>query len=458
MDYPKLRGVGTLLSAPTGLTASNDQSDGVHLSWNAVTYDLTGSTHNAVYRVYRSDSADEGAPKIELGSWQAGQSFIDDTAAPEVTYYYWVKAAATTGGARESEFSASASGTRTILPADTPTGVTASDAAPHSILIEWNGAPNANFYQVYRSNTADGTKTPLGSWQTVLSLTDTPSNPDTDYYYWVVAAVDETGGRASGYGGPDTGSYIVPDETAPAISVSMTPEAPIETQSVTISIVASDNKMLDRIELHWDDGTTHTQTWDSINAASSSPSHGIGPFAAGTVVGYWAEVWDVAGSRAESDTRSVFIHQETISVPDSPSGGTELQPDIVATYESGGASSSLGGSVEYQFDWGDESVSEWGATTRYKSWATYGQYSVKARARSQSNPDRISQWSSSLMVSVSANCDVNSDGAVNAMDVQLVINEALGIPTGFSDGCDMNNDGSVNAVDVQLVINAALGL
>lgn len=53
--------------------------------------------------------------------------------------------------------------------------------------------------------------------------------------------------------------------------------------------------------------------------------------------------------------------------------------------------------------------------------------------------------------------DINGDNAVNAVDVQLAINAALGIGIGPLSG-DVNNDGSANAVDVQLVINAALGL
>ena len=52
--------------------------------------------------------------------------------------------------------------------------------------------------------------------------------------------------------------------------------------------------------------------------------------------------------------------------------------------------------------------------------------------------------------------DVNGDGLVNAVDVQLVINAALGVDTGFN--CDVNGDGATNAIDVQLVINAALGI
>jgi len=52
--------------------------------------------------------------------------------------------------------------------------------------------------------------------------------------------------------------------------------------------------------------------------------------------------------------------------------------------------------------------------------------------------------------------DVNGDDSINALDVQLTINEALGIATGYD--CDVNGDGAVNALDVQLVINAALGI
>jgi len=54
--------------------------------------------------------------------------------------------------------------------------------------------------------------------------------------------------------------------------------------------------------------------------------------------------------------------------------------------------------------------------------------------------------------------DINDDGVVNAVDVQLVVNAALGLPVPDGVEPDLNKDGVVNAVDVQLVINAALGL
>ena len=52
--------------------------------------------------------------------------------------------------------------------------------------------------------------------------------------------------------------------------------------------------------------------------------------------------------------------------------------------------------------------------------------------------------------------DVDGDGIVNAVDIQLVINASLGQDIGGLDA-DINGDGVVNAVDIQLVINAALG-
>jgi len=52
--------------------------------------------------------------------------------------------------------------------------------------------------------------------------------------------------------------------------------------------------------------------------------------------------------------------------------------------------------------------------------------------------------------------DVNGDAAVNAVDVQVVINAALGLNPSWSS--DINKDRKINAVDVQLVINAALGI
>ncbi|MBI5094774.1 MAG: VWA domain-containing protein [Candidatus Hydrogenedentes bacterium] len=53
--------------------------------------------------------------------------------------------------------------------------------------------------------------------------------------------------------------------------------------------------------------------------------------------------------------------------------------------------------------------------------------------------------------------DIDRTGAVDAVDVQLVINAALSLSIAGLDA-DIDHNGSIDAVDVQLVINAALGL
>jgi len=52
------------------------------------------------------------------------------------------------------------------------------------------------------------------------------------------------------------------------------------------------------------------------------------------------------------------------------------------------------------------------------------------------------------------NFDINRDGTVNAVDLQMVLNAALGAAVG--DTTDFNGDGRTDAVDVQLMVNALL--
>jgi len=54
-----------------------------------------------------------------------------------------------------------------------------------------------------------------------------------------------------------------------------------------------------------------------------------------------------------------------------------------------------------------------------------------------------------------ATCDLNDDGVVNSLDVQIAANSAIGL--GSCVLGDLNGDGVCNAVDLQRVINASLG-
>lgn len=72
---------------------------------------------------------------------------------------------------------------------------------------------------------------------------------------------------------------------------------------------------------------------------------------------------------------------EVISTPSAPSGHgglTPVSPSLIRQ----GATSSLGHSVEYRFDWGDGNYSEWSSSTSGShAWSTAGIYLVKAEFR-----------------------------------------------------------------------------
>ncbi len=57
-------------------------------------------------------------------------------------------------------------------------------------------------------------------------------------------------------------------------------------------------------------------------------------------------------------------------------------------------------------------------------------------------------------VSYVLHIDLNGDGKVNALDIQMVINDAVQESTYYR--WDINGDGKVNALDIQMVINAAV--
>jgi hypothetical protein len=55
----------------------------------------------------------------------------------------------------------------------------------------------------------------------------------------------------------------------------------------------------------------------------------------------------------------------------------------------------------------------------------------------------------------SRSCDANTDGLVDALDIQLTVNSVLGVRAcGFQ---DLDGNGLCDVVDLQRVVNAALG-
>lgn len=259
VDYPKLRGAGNLLPAPNGLTASTNEKDGVHLSWDSVTYDLAGSTYTAAYRVFRSNQGTEESERIELGKWQYETTFIDQTALPEVEYFYWVKAASTINGARESEFSNMISGVREAPLLNSPANLIVSEGLNNLTLIEWDAVPGSNFYRVYRSGCEGDQEIPISDWLTNTSFVDTTGEPDVIYCYWATASIDTEGTGESQLGVPVQG-YCSESAQLPSSAINPNPENSATNQSINTVI-------------SWSNGGGAT-SYDVYFGTDSSPDSG----------------------------------------------------------------------------------------------------------------------------------------------------------------------------------------
>ena len=223
-----------------------------------------------------------------------------------------------------------------------------------------------------------------------------------------------------------TDYFRIEEGTPPSVSVLAAPPIPIETQNVVIDVSAWDNNHLKKIVLHWNDGSDHTQTWDNIDTGSYSPSHPIGSFSGGQMVSYWAEAWDESGNRFESEHHSFTVQEEVVTVPDQPAGESYRQSGQSGSYQTGGSTTNLGNSVEYQFDWGDTTQSAWGDSTQSHSWLDEGPYFMKARARCQTHTSRISDWSQSFTVVVDSTAPMveittNDGNDFSTAETQIVL-------------------------------------
>ncbi len=169
-------GSGNPPNAPTGVNATLSGSQ-IQVSWSSV-------SNATSYKVYRSSSANGSYTLI--GS-PTTPYYYD--ANPLTGYnYYKVKAVNSAG---ESAFSSVASCNYVTAPT-APTGVSAT-LSGSQIQVSWSSVSNATSYKVYRSSSANGSYTLIGSPTTPYYY---DANPLTGYNYYKVKAVNSAGESA----------------------------------------------------------------------------------------------------------------------------------------------------------------------------------------------------------------------------------------------------------------------
>ena len=102
------------------------------------------------------------------------------------------------------------------------------------------------------------------------------------------------------------------------------------------------------------------------------------------------------------------VMPESISAPATPTGNAAPAIGAVTAYTSGGATSSLGHALEYQFDWGDGTQSAWasGAAASH-GWSAAAVRPVTVKARCHDHPTVVSAASAALAVNVVADYQVS---------------------------------------------------
>ena len=170
--------------APAAPTVTMTYSDGgkPKLTWSAV----SGATS---YRVYRSESRGTG---YSLLGTTTSTSYVNTGAAVGKTYYYRVKAVNSAG---TSAYSNIVSGTaRTPAPA-APVLKGGTSSASGKPQLTWAAVNGAAKYDVYRSNSADGTFSKVGSTDKTTYV-NTGAVKGVTYFY-KIRAVGASG--ASGF-------------------------------------------------------------------------------------------------------------------------------------------------------------------------------------------------------------------------------------------------------------------
>ena len=160
------------LSAPAGLTANVQGHDSILLSWNSVE---EASTY-LIYRGYSSSNINTYVTATSSTSYMVS-GLEEDTG-----YWFTVSAA---NDYSESYPSEPVFGKTLIaLPPEPPSGLSASVLENNNIQVTWNNVSGVTAYRVYRSNSADGNYSFIGS---VASppYTDSSLTEGNTYYYKV---------------------------------------------------------------------------------------------------------------------------------------------------------------------------------------------------------------------------------------------------------------------------------
>ena len=178
------------LSAPTDVSATTNQTDGVKVSWK-------GTTSGVSFEIKRGMS--DNASQAEVVATIADKAnYTDNTTVPGRRYYYWVRAYSELS---VSDWSSVTDGFRAV---SAPATVSATDGTSlDAVTVTWSAATSAKRYEIWRATTTKTDDAELLGATNKLVWVDASAEPGTLYYYWIksVSALDTSAfsNRDSGY-------------------------------------------------------------------------------------------------------------------------------------------------------------------------------------------------------------------------------------------------------------------
>lgn len=237
-------------------------------------------------------------------------------------------------------------------------------------------------------------------------------------------------------GTPGTGENVVEEAPTAAFTASVTSgDAPL-------SVVFTDAS---------DPGSASITAWswsfgDGSVGLTQHPTHIYTSAGTYTVS---LSVMTSVGTDTETKTGYIVVTEAGPTAAFTASSTSGLEPLSVAfTDTSTAGSASI---TKWAWSFGDGSTSsEQNPTHIYVS---PGKYDVSLTVTTSIGDD--TETKQDYIFAVSTVMDIDGSGTLNALDVQLVINAALGATIEYD--ADVDDSGSVDAIDVQSVINAVLG-
>lgn len=272
---------------PTGLTVTDTTTSTVSFSWIAST-DNVGVTG---YRIYR------GGNQIATTSVT---SFTNNNLAPSTTYAYQASAYDAAGNisAQSSVVNATTKAPADITPPSIPVGLTAIPVSSTQINLAWTASTDnvgVAGYKIFRGGSQIATTKAVTTYQsTGLAASST--------YTYAIAAFDAAGNVSMESSSTSAKTLAVPaDTTPPTVSITNPVSSSSIPNPLTVTMNASDNVGVTKVELYIDGTLTRTMTTPPYSFTLTTTTLALG---AHTLNG---KAYDAAGNVGTSTNIGIII-------------------------------------------------------------------------------------------------------------------------------------------------------